>query len=105
MNLHRLFLPLDQTRIELEYLHFEGKDTPLLCLHGFGSTKEDYADLLLWPDMAGRSLLLVDAPGFGQSRIEDHSALSIGFLVESAISLCDAIGVEQFHLLAIRWVG
>jgi pimeloyl-ACP methyl ester carboxylesterase len=75
-----------------------GDRAPLVCLHGFGSTKEDYADLALHPGFAGRDLVMLDAPGFGASTIDDPASLSIPFLVEAAVAACDALGLGRFHL-------
>ncbi len=84
--------------VKLAYLRRNGERAPLVCLHGFGSTKEDYADLALHPAFEGRDLLLLDAPGTGASRVDNPEAISIPFLVDSAISACDALGLKQFHL-------
>lgn len=91
-------LTLHGVELDLSYLRRSGTGTPLLCLHGFGSTKEDYADLGFRTDFDGRELIFVDAPGFGASSISDASALSIPFLVDTAIAFCDQIGVSRFHL-------
>ena len=98
MDEDTLRLNVQDTAVELSYLHQAGALPPLVCLHGFGSTKEDYADLRLHPDFADRALLFWDAPGFGASRIPDHATLSIPFLVDVAIAACDALGLARFHL-------
>lgn len=84
--------------VRLAYLRREGTSPPLVCLHGFGSTKEDYADLALRPDFQGRDLILFDAPGCGASALDRPEDLSIPFLVDVAVAACDALGVGQFHL-------
>jgi hypothetical protein len=38
-----------------------------IFLHGFGSSKEDYADVAYHPAFAGRAFLAYDAPGCGES--------------------------------------
>ena len=40
---------------------------PIVFLHGFGSTKEEYADIALQPAFAGRPFLAYDAPGCGET--------------------------------------
>ena len=79
-------------------LRRHGHRAPLVCLHGFGSSKEDYADLALRSDFEGRDLILLDAPGFGQSEIADPDALSIPFLKDAALDACDQLGLNRFHL-------
>ncbi len=86
------------TSCSVAALRRQGSGAPLVCLHGFGSTKEDYADLALFPATRERPLFLMDAPGFGSSKISDPSALDIGFLVEVALACCNAVGIDSFHL-------
>lgn len=98
MQTETLDLSVGGSALRIAALRRPGKLTPLVCLHGFGSTKEDYADLALRSDFDGRDLVLLDAPGCGGSTIDDAEALSIPFLVETAIAACDALGVDRFHL-------
>ncbi|MEM8547271.1 MAG: alpha/beta hydrolase [Pseudomonadota bacterium] len=98
MDLQALELSIEGHRVEVSCLRRTGHRTPLVCLHGFGSTKEDYADLALHPAYAERDLVFFDAPGFGASTVEAPDALSIPFLVAVAVAVCDALGIEQFHL-------
>ncbi len=98
METGALKLSVQGVPIRLAFLRRRGKQAPLVCLHGFGSTKEDYADLSLRPDFAERDLVLLDAPGCGASEIDTPEALSIPFLVEVAVAACDALGIGAFHL-------
>lgn len=85
-------------KAEIAVQRRSGEGTPVLHLHGFGSTKEDYADLTLRQEFDGRDLIAYDAPGFGASRLDDPSALSIPFLVEVAEAVCGALGLNRVHL-------
>ncbi len=89
---------IDDVAVRLAYLHRTGRKPPLVCLHGFGSTKEDYADLALLPAFQDRALLFWDAPGCGGSEICDPEALTIPFLVKAASAVLDALGLEGFHI-------
>lgn len=93
-----LDLNVQGVAISLAYLRRRGPLPTLLCLHGFGSTKEDYADLTLREDFQDRDLVFWDAPGCGASSISDPDALSIPFLVEVAQSACVALELDRFHL-------
>ena len=64
---------------------------PVVCLHGFGSTKEDGHDLILHPACQARSVLNLayDVPGCGESFCSDLSRISIPFLVRTAEALLD----------------
>jgi pimeloyl-ACP methyl ester carboxylesterase len=72
---------------------------PIVFLHGFGSTKEDYVDLAYHPGFRGRPFLSYDAPGCGESSCEDLSKLSIPFLVDTAKAVLREAGIERFHLV------
>lgn len=93
-----LDLTVRDTAVSLAALHRDGVGAPVVCLHGFGSTKEDYADLARWPATARRPLFLLDAPGFGASKTAAPSALDIPFLVDVTLAACNAAGIEEFHL-------
>ena len=93
-----LDLTIDGVAVRLACLRKGGTRAPLVSLHGFGSTKEDYADLSMRPEFSDRPLICWDAPGFGASEISDPEALSIPFLVRVTLAACDALGVQQFHV-------
>lgn len=98
MQSQTLDLSVDGTALRIAVLRRPGPGKPLLCLHGFGSTKEDYADLALHPDFAERELVLFDAPGCGASEIDNPDALSIPFLVKVVAAVADALGLGAFHV-------
>lgn len=98
MQTETLDLNVGGSALRIAALRRPGPLAPLVCLHGFGSTKEDYADLAFRSDFEGRDLVLLDAPGCGASTIDDPDALSIPFLMDAAIAACDALGVGRFHL-------
>ena len=98
LNTHSLDLTIDGVSVQLACLNRAGSRPPLVCLHGFGSTKEDYADLSMRADFEDRPLVFWDAPGCGVSGINDPAALSIAFLVKVALAACDVLEIERFHL-------
>ncbi len=98
MEAGTLDLTVENTSVGLAYLRQDGERPPLVCLHGFGSTKEDYADLSMRPEFEGRRLIFWDAPGCGATKVSAPDALSIPFLVKVALAACDALGIERFHL-------
>jgi len=71
---------------------------PMVFLHGFGSTKEDYVDIAYQPAFANRPLLDYDAPGCGDTFCEDVSKISIPFLVETAQAFLEQPRIGRFHL-------
>ena len=56
-----------------------GKLAPVVFLHGFGSTKEDYVDIAYDPAFAGQPFLAYDAPGCGETACGDLSQMSIQY--------------------------
>jgi pimeloyl-ACP methyl ester carboxylesterase len=76
-----------------------GDLAPVVFLHGFGSTKEDYLDIACQHAFTGRPFLAYDAPGCGETRCEDLSGISIPFLVKTAQAVLDQAGIRRFHLV------
>ncbi len=76
-----------------------GDLAPMVFLHGFGSTKEDYVDIAHQPAFAGRPFLAYDAPGCGETSCEDLSKISIPFLVTTAQTVLQRAGIRHFHLV------
>src|SRR3954452_21337380 len=76
-----------------------GDLAPIVFLHGFGSTKEDYVDIVHQPAFPGRPFLAYDAPGFGETSCADLSKVSIPFLVHTARAVLDDLGVTRFHVV------
>jgi pimeloyl-ACP methyl ester carboxylesterase len=77
----------------------DGGLAPVVFLHGFGSTKEDYLDIAGQRDFAGHPFLAYDAPGCGETSCEDLAGLSIPFLVKTAHAVLDHAGIRRFHLV------
>ncbi|MEV7085091.1 alpha/beta fold hydrolase [Streptomyces sp. NPDC093085] len=100
-KLERFTLPLTAgaTRVEVSGLHRDGTGTPLVFLHGFGSTKEDYADVIQQSRLADRPVLAYDAPGCGASTCADLRAVTLPFLVSVAEQVLEARQIDRFHVV------
>lgn len=72
---------------------------PILFLHGFGSTKEDYVDLAYHPYFVDRPFIAYDAPGCGSTYCSDLSAINIPFLVQTAAAALQHFSIPRFHLV------
>ncbi|MEU1785819.1 alpha/beta fold hydrolase [Streptomyces sparsogenes] len=92
-------LTVGATRVEVSGLHRGGTGTPLVFLHGFGSTKEDYADVVQQERLADRPVLAYDAPGCGAGICADLGAVSIPFLASVAEQVLDARQMDRFHVV------
>jgi pimeloyl-ACP methyl ester carboxylesterase len=76
-----------------------GELAPIVFLHGFGATQEDYVDLAFHPAFARRPFLTYDAPGCGETSCANLSEISILFLVETARAVLQDADIRQFHLV------
>ncbi|WP_342608338.1 alpha/beta hydrolase [Vibrio tritonius] len=77
----------------------EGDKAPIVFLHGFGSTKEDYADIVHHLEFDGHPFVAYDAPGCGETQCSDPASISIPLLVKTAIAMLDELKFERFHLV------
>lgn len=100
-SFRQTLLPLSVEGVDLELsaVHREGQGAPILFLHGFGSTKEDYAGLTCQPAFDGRPFVAYDAPGCGETRCSDLSGVSIPLLLATALKVLEHFGIERFHLV------
>ncbi|RAO68255.1 uncharacterized protein BHQ10_004267 [Talaromyces amestolkiae] len=94
-----LDLTVEGVSIELATVTRFGPLSPILFLHGFGGTKEDYIDIALNPTFAGRSFILYDSPGSGASTCSDFSKVSIPFLVSLAQAVLNHFKIRRYHLV------
>lgn len=92
-------LVVDGVTLDLAVMRREGNRAPILFLHGFGSTKEDYADIVRYPAFDGHPVIAYDAPGCGATSCADLSKISVTFLVSTAKAVLVHYGVEHFHLV------
>ena len=95
----RLPLTIEGTSLDIAGMYRHGTGIPLVFLHGFGSTKEDYADVIHQAPLGDRPVLAYDAPGCGATTCTDLSIVSIPFLVSVATAVLKAKGIERFHLI------
>lgn len=95
----QLPLTVEGVSLNIAAIRREGELIPIVFLHGFGSTKEDYADIVLQPQLAGHPFLAYDAPGCGESECDDLSSISIDFLLQTALQVLEHFGIERFHLV------
>lgn len=92
-------LRIDEVELNISAIKRGGSKQPILFLHGFGSSKEDYADITLYPDFDDRPFLVYDAPGCGDTSCSDLSKISIPFLVDTALGMLEKSGLKKFHLV------
>jgi len=91
-------LKIDGVQVRVASMYRGGRRPPVVFLHGFGSTKEDYADAALCALFEDRPIIAFDAPGCGDTECADLSAISISFLRQTAERVLEHYGIERFHL-------
>jgi pimeloyl-ACP methyl ester carboxylesterase len=94
-----LSVNVDGIPLDVAAIHRAGELDPIIFLHGFGSTKEDYADIVRHTAFASHPFLAYDAPGCGETHCSDLSRISIPFLVETASAVLERFKFERFHLV------
>jgi len=92
-------LTVEGVQLDIAAIHREGSLAPIVFLHGFGSTKEDYADIVQQAAFAGHPFVAYDAPGCGESQCSDLSRVSIAFLLQTALQVLEHFGIGCFHLV------
>jgi pimeloyl-ACP methyl ester carboxylesterase len=95
----QLRLSVDGVGLRVATVGRGGGLAPMVFLHGFGSTKEDYVDIAFQPAFGGRPFLAYDAPGCGETSCGDLSKISIPFLVETAQTVLEKNRIRRFHLV------
>ncbi|KAH8424405.1 alpha/beta fold hydrolase [Aspergillus melleus] len=93
-------LQVQGVNLNLSTVHSLNSNLTIFFLHGFGSCKEDLADILIaHPSLSNYGFLAFDAPGCGQSSSDNLSATDIPFLVATAEAVLSHFQITQFHLI------
>ena len=92
-------LTIDGVLLRVPAISRGGTRAPIVFLHGFGSTKEDYADIVHHTAFDDQPFFAYDAPGCGLSVCSDLSKIDIPFLVRTAEAMLKEAGIEKFHLV------
>ncbi|KAL6412567.1 alpha/beta hydrolase [Ilyonectria robusta] len=95
----RLHMTVDNTTLDIAVVRREGGLIPILFLHGWGSTKEDYIDIALNKAFHGRPFIAYDAPGCGKTVCDNLSKPNIEFLVATAEAVLQHFDIKRFHLI------
>lgn len=85
--------------VQVSALARAGRRPPIVFLHGFGASKEDFADAALRTQFNDRGLLAFDAPGFGATECSDLSVMSVDFLRDVATEVIAQLGFTRYHLV------
>jgi len=99
MKKETINVTIEDVSLRLSLLRREGSKPLVVFLHGFGASKEDYADFDMQARFSGRAFLAYDAPGFGQTECPALDELSIPFLSRTAAAVVDHYNIAPFHLV------
>jgi pimeloyl-ACP methyl ester carboxylesterase/quercetin dioxygenase-like cupin family protein len=88
----------DGADVRLALLTRCGAFPPLVFLHGFGSTKEDFADVTRYREFNDYRVLALDAPGCGASD-DGGVAVTIETIVQCLGRVLDKFDVRRLHLV------
>lgn len=92
-------LQVEGVSLHLSTIHKLNDSPPILFLHGFGSCKEDLADIIINPALQYYGYLAFDAPGCGHSHSDNLSATNIPFLAATASAVLSHFQIAKFHLV------
>jgi pimeloyl-ACP methyl ester carboxylesterase len=95
----QLRLRVQGINLDVAAIRRGGDDEPIVFLHGFGTSKEDYTDITQRHEFSGRSFLAYDAPGCGATECADLGAIDVPFLVDTARAVLDRAGIGRYHLV------
>lgn len=101
MSLTYTTIPLEAqgVRLNLSTIHNLNDNPPILFLHGFGSCKEDLADIVLQPALKRYGYIAFDAPGCGHSHSDNLAVTDIPFLVATTLAVLGHFRITKFHLM------
>ncbi|KXH32119.1 hypothetical protein CSAL01_04211 [Colletotrichum salicis] len=94
-----LSLVINNVNLDISTVRRDGSLDPILFLHGFGSTKEDFTDVTHHTALSEYPIIGYDAPGSGASTSSDYNVISMPFLVAVAEAVLDAYKIKRFHLV------
>ncbi|KAF3397794.1 hypothetical protein F1880_005625 [Penicillium rolfsii] len=85
--------------IAVTHSNLNSSRPPILFLHGFGSCKEDLADIAVRREFQEYGYLAFDAPGCGHSDSDNLTATDIPFLIDTTEAVLAHFQIQQFHLI------
>ena len=83
---------------DVSYQYFVGSGTPVLLVHGVGSSTQTWSELYSRLTQAGRSVLAVDLFGHGQSGA-GNGDYSLGANATMLRDVLNVLHIEQVHLV------
>lgn len=76
-----------------------GQGDPVVCIHGLGGTKASFMTTVSALAPAGRRVIAMDLPGFGESSKPLSAAYDAPYFAGAVVALLDALGFERASLI------
>lgn len=92
-------LRVNDAQLSVSTIYTLNSQPPILFLHGFGSCKEDLADITIHSTLQKYGFIAYDAPGCGHTQTNHLSAIDIDFLVATAEAILAHFKIEKFHIM------
>jgi pimeloyl-ACP methyl ester carboxylesterase len=80
-------MSVQDTVLDFSAIHRGSDKASVVFPHGFGFSKEGYADIVRQAEFVGHPFLAFDAPGCGESLCADLSKVSIAFRMKAALAM------------------
>ena len=96
-------MPMARTRVhlhgrEVAYLDLPGEGTPVLLVHGIGSSADTWGDVPSRLSAQGIRVVALDLPGHGESS-KGPGDYSLGSLASTLRDLLDELAIDRVHLV------
>lgn len=95
----QLLLRVQGVNLKVAAVHRGGTAEPIVFLHGFGTSKEDYTDITQRHEFTERAFLAFDLPGCGATECADLRAIDVPFLVDTTRAVLDRAGIGRYHVV------
>ncbi|MCP2246134.1 Pimeloyl-ACP methyl ester carboxylesterase [Lentzea aerocolonigenes] len=95
----QLLLRVQGVNLKVAAVHRGGTAEPIVFLHGFGTSKEDYTDITQRHEFTERAFLAFDLPGCGATECADLRAIDVPFIVDTARAVLDRAGIGRYHVV------
>ncbi|OIK08861.1 hypothetical protein BIV60_25350 [Bacillus sp. MUM 116] len=88
---------VENVDLDVAAIHRGRELFPIVFLHGFDSTKEDYAGIVCYPAFTGHLFLAYDALGVEKLTARTCRRFLFFFLMKTALGVLERVKFERFY--------